>query len=111
MGMIKGFYIDSNGQVQTYMTKERFIEPEVPVKVDCEVVMTKETKRRDWKARRKARIKNRAIRCSVFAASLMAFLFAMTLAGEDPNWAVSIIGAGVNLGWVALVIEVNGGTL
>lgn len=109
MGMIKGYFIDSNGAVQTYMAKER--PAKLPSEEDKEWTFEAAHHPRRNRKAEKARRKNRMIRGSVFVAAFMAMIFGMTLAGEDPNWTVGLVGSGINLGWMALVIGANGGEL
>ena len=99
MGMIKGFYIDRNGNVQTYWAKEEIHDPVVP------------KPKVDWKKRRKNQIRCRIVRASMAVSLLAALGFTMTLAGEDPNWALGIGGAAINLAWYYTVLIANGGKI
>ena len=96
MGMIKGFYLDKDGQVQTYWAKEEIHDPVVP--------MSREEKRKNH-------IRCNAVRASVILAVMGAMGFTMTLAAPDPNWAVGIGGVAVNMAWVLTVLIANGGKI
>ena len=95
MGMIKGFFIDENGNVQTYWSREEIHDPVVPVSEE----------------RRQNRLRCRLVRGSVYLAGILAVLFTLSLGGSDPNWVVGILGAVICIGWVAIVLAVNGGNL
>lgn len=117
--MIKGFYVDAEGQVKTFEAEGKMILPNPPkpdkdaevLELKGEVVETRESRRRGWKSRRKNQIRRRVVLGSVGVALLGAIGFALTLGGEDPNWAVGIVGAAVNMGWVLTVIGANGGEI
>lgn len=96
MGMIKGFYLDKEGKVQTYWTEETIQDPVVPMSME---------------EKRKNHIRCNAVRASVVLAVMGAIGFTMTLAGPDPNWAVGIGGAAVNMAWVFTVLAANGGKI
>ena len=95
MGMIKGFFLDENGNVQTYWEREEIHDPVVPVSEE----------------RRQNRLRCRLVRGSVYLAGILAVLFTLTLGGSDPNWVVSVSGAVICIGWVSTVLAVNGGDL
>ena len=101
MGMIKGFFVDKEGTVHTYWTNEVIADPVVPVP----------RPRKDWKKRRKNQIRCTLVRASMVASIFGAALFTMSLAGSDPNWALGIGGAGINLGWFFTVLMANGGKI
>lgn len=95
MGMIKGFFLDENGNVQTYWEQEEIHDPVVPV----------------YEERKQNRLRCRLVRGSVYLAGILAVLFTLSLGGSDPNWVVGIVGAVICIGWVAIVLAVNGGNL
>ena len=95
MGMIKGFFLDENGNVQTYWAQEEIHDPVVPV----------------YEERKQNRLRCRLVRGSVYLAGILAVLFTLSLGGSDPNWVVGILGAVICIGWVAIVLTVNGGNL
>lgn len=95
MGVIKGFYLDKDGKVQTYWEKEEIHDPVVPIVEE----------------RRQNRLRCRLVRGSVYLAGILAVLFTLSLGGSDPNWVVGILGAVICIGWVAIVLAVNGGNL
>lgn len=114
--MIKGFFIDQNGKVNTYWTNEVIADPVVPTP-DLwakELVIldgTMPRKRKDWKKRRKNEIRHALVRASLVASIFGATLFTMSLAGSNPNWAVGIGGATVNMAWFFTVLMANGGKI
>lgn len=116
MGAIKGFFVGKDGQVQTYWTNEVIADPVVPTP-DLwakELVIldgTMPRKRKDWKKRRKNEIRHTLVRASLVASIFGATLFTMSLAGSDPNWAVGIGGATVNMAWFFTVLIANGGKI
>lgn len=95
MGMIKGFFLDENGNVQTYWEQEEIHDPVVPVSEE----------------RKQNRLRCRLVRGSVYLAGFLAVLFTLSLGGSDPNWVVGILGAVICISWVATVLAVNGGNL
>lgn len=95
MGMIKGFFLDENGNVQTYWEQEEIHDPVVPV----------------YEERKQNRLRCRLVRGSVYLAGILAVLFTLSLGGSDPNWVVGILGAVICISWVATVLAVNGGNL
>lgn len=98
MGVIKGFYVDAKGNVHTYWARETIADPVVP-------------QPRNWKKRRKNQLRCNLVRASLVVSILGAMGFTMCLAGSDPNWAVCLTGAGINLGWFFLVLIRNGGRI
>lgn len=114
--MIKGFYMDKDGKVNTYWTNEVISDPVVPTPDlwSKELVIldgTMPKQRKDWKKRRKNEIRHTLVRASLFGSLLAATLFTMSLAGSDPNWAVGICGAGINMAWFFTVLLANGGRI
>ena len=99
MGMIKGFYLDSKGQVHTYWAQETIQDPVVP------------KPRRDWKKKRRNQIRCNVVRASMVVSVLGAMGFTMSLAAESPNWAVGIGGAILNMAWFFTVLIRNGGKI
>lgn len=95
MGVIKGFYLDKEGNVQTYWSEEEIHDPVVPIVEE----------------RRQNKLRCRLVRASVYLAGILAVLFTLSLGGSDPNWVVGILGAVICIGWVAVVLAVNGGNL
>ena len=116
MGAIKGFFVGKDGQVQTYWTNEVIADPVVPTPdlLAKELVIldgTMPKQRKDWKKRRKNEIRHTLVRASLVASVFGATLFTMSLAGSDPNWAVGIGGAGINMAWFFTVLLANGGKI
>ena len=97
MGVIKGFYVDAKGNVHTYWAQEQIHDPVVP------------KPKVDWKTKRRKQIRCNIVRASLVVSILGAMGFTMSLAGSDPNWAVGIGGAVVNMAWFFTVLIRNGG--
>ena len=110
--MLTGYYV-KDGKVMTFEHVDRMIVPE-PVKtdlaaalhLDCEVIETKESRRREWKIRRRNQIRCRIIRTSLCLSAAVMCALAMLPAAEsfDMRQLPALIGAmAVPGGWIFLV--------
>ena len=116
--MLTGYYI-RDGKVETFEHVDRMIVPE-PVKtdlaaalhLDCEVIETKESRRRGWKIRRRNEIRCSLIRASECIAAILMLLMAMLPAGDGFDFRklpVLILAIAIPGVWIGLVEYANSG--